>query len=214
MSKRKVRRVNEETYDISLHNEIFIPDVSIKYGAYKEHLIEDSSSESDHDEQKTDIHEVVINNQDDGYDIIDNDVGMMTLDDYLEPLEDDNVIYDEKIKLDYVFFKSVQSGYAEQLGFENPKYIRPIIIVDELPRPIKNKYVSLGIHSTSQLKYWNHPSGITSQKETPYWNELCGMLRKLNYTPITLEKDELFGNPPYWNGLPSKANNKLNMPLI
>jgi autotransporter strand-loop-strand O-heptosyltransferase len=125
-----------------------------------------------------------------------------------------NVIYDEKIKLDYVFFKSVQSGYAEQLGFENPKYIRPVIIVDELPRPIKNKYVSLGIHSTSQLKYWNHPSGITSQKETPYWNELCGMLRKLNYTPITLEKDELFGNPPYWNGLPSKANNKLNMPLV
>jgi len=110
MSKRKVRRVNEETYDISLHNEIFIPDVSIKYGAYKENLIEDSSSQSDHDEQKADIHEVVINNQDDGYDIIDNDVGMMTLDDYLEPLEDDNVIYVEPIFHDNDFDDSFIFG--------------------------------------------------------------------------------------------------------
>jgi hypothetical protein len=29
------------------------------------------------------------------------------------------VEYDEKISIDYVFNKSIQSGYAEQLGFEN-----------------------------------------------------------------------------------------------
>ena len=127
---------------------------------------------------------------------------------------DDNVIYDEKIKLDYVFFKSVQSGYAEQLGFENPKYIRPIIKIPESNRTIKNKYVALGVHSTSQIKYWNHPNGVKSQIETPYWNELCTMLRNLGYTPVTVERDELFGSSPNWNGVPSKSNKKIGQSLI
>jgi autotransporter strand-loop-strand O-heptosyltransferase len=123
------------------------------------------------------------------------------------------ITYDEIINLDYVFFKSVQGGYAEQLGFENPIYIKPIITTSELIRPIKNKYVVLGIHSTSQLKYWNHPDGVKSQMDSTYWNELSSMLRKLGYTPVTAERDELFGVPPFRNGLPSKANNKFGVSL-
>jgi autotransporter strand-loop-strand O-heptosyltransferase len=126
---------------------------------------------------------------------------------------DTNSNYDEIINLDYIFFKSVQGGYAEQLGFENPKYLRPVTPKSDLPRPIKNKYVILGIHSTSQLKYWNHPDGIKSQMESPYWNELSSTLRKLGYTPVTVERDELFGVPPFRNGLPSKANNKVGVSI-
>jgi autotransporter strand-loop-strand O-heptosyltransferase len=123
------------------------------------------------------------------------------------------ITYDEIINLDYVFFKSIQGGYAEQLGFENPIYIKPIITTSESIRPIKNKYVVLGIHSTSQLKYWNHPDGVKSQMDSTYWNELSSMLRKLGYTPVTAERDELFGVPPFRNGLPSKANNKFGISL-
>jgi autotransporter strand-loop-strand O-heptosyltransferase len=126
----------------------------------------------------------------------------------------DSVTYDEIINLKYDFSKSIQGGYAEQLGFENPKYIRPIIDLPKYSRTIKNKYVILGIHSTSQLKYWNHPDGVNSQMKSPYWNELSSMLRKSGYTPITIEKDELFGVAPHRNGLPSKANNKIGTSLF
>ena len=124
-----------------------------------------------------------------------------------------NIEYDQKIDLDYVFFKSVQGGYAEQLGFDNPKYIRPVISISELPRPIKNKYVSMGVHSTCQLKYWNHPNGLRSQGDSLNWNELSGILRKRGYTPVAVEKDEMYGTPPFFNGIPSKSNKQIGKTL-
>jgi len=124
------------------------------------------------------------------------------------------VEYDEKIDLDYVFFKSVQGGYAEQLGFEDPKYIRPVISIPDLPRPIKNKYITLGVHSTCQLKYWNHPDGVRSQPDSTNWNELSSVLRKRGYTPVTVEKDETYGTPPFWNGIPSKSNKQIGKSLL
>ena len=119
-----------------------------------------------------------------------------------------NEIFDKMVLLDYNFNKSIQKGYAEQLGFINSSYIRPSILVPNKERPIKNKYVTIGIHSTSQLKYWNHPKGKKVQPESPYWNELCGMIRKEGYTPVIVEQYEMFGVPPFRNGLPNKANKK------
>jgi autotransporter strand-loop-strand O-heptosyltransferase len=127
--------------------------------------------------------------------------------------KDTDIQFDETINLDYIFFESVQGGYAKQLGFENPKYIRPVITPPNSPRTIKNKYISLNVHSTAQVKYWNHPEGIKSQVVSPYWNELSSTLRKLGYTPVTVERDELFGVPPFRNGLPSKANNKVGVSI-
>ena len=124
-----------------------------------------------------------------------------------------SVQYDEKIDLDYIFFESVQGGYAEQLGFDNPSYIRPVISIPEMERPIKNKYVTLGVHSTSQLKYWNHPKGLRSQGDSLNWNDLSGGLRKRGYTPVTVEKDEMFGSPPFYNGVPSKSNKQIGKSL-
>ena len=122
--------------------------------------------------------------------------------------------YDEKIDIDYVFNKSIQGGYAEQLGFENPPYIRPVVSIPKLLRPIKNKYVALGVHSTCQIKYWNHPNGLSSQGESTNWNELSAILRKRGYTPVTVEKDELYGNPPFFNGVPSKSNKQIGKTLL
>ena len=95
MSKRKVRKGNEDTYVISMHNEIFIPDVPIKYGAYKDDQFEDDNNLSENDEEKESIGEVVNNNEEDGYDIIDNEVGMLTFDDSVEMLEEDDITYVE-----------------------------------------------------------------------------------------------------------------------
>jgi autotransporter strand-loop-strand O-heptosyltransferase len=126
----------------------------------------------------------------------------------------DIVEYDEKISIDYVFNKSIQSGYAEQLGFENPPYIRPVVSIPELLRPIKNKYIALGVHSTCQVKYWNHPNGLKSQGDATNWNELSSILRKRGYTPVTVEKDEMYGVPPFFNGIPSKSNKQVGKTIL
>jgi autotransporter strand-loop-strand O-heptosyltransferase len=126
----------------------------------------------------------------------------------------DVIEYDEKIDIDYVFNKSIQGGYAEQLGFDNPPYVRPVVSIPELLRPIKNKYIALGVHSTCQIKYWNHPNGLTSQGDSTNWNELSSILRKRGYTPVTVEKDELYGLSPFYNGVPSKSNKQIGKTLL
>ena len=119
--------------------------------------------------------------------------------------------YDEKIELKYDFNLPLQSGYAKQLGFSDWNYIRPKVDLNYKERPIKGKYVVIGIHSTSQLKYWNHPLGIKTQPISPNWTELCKMLKKQGISPVVIEKDEMFGVPPFRNGMPSKANKKIGM---
>jgi autotransporter strand-loop-strand O-heptosyltransferase len=147
-----------------------------------------------------------------------NDPFIFLLNESYENIEfvgrNDVVEYDEKISIDYVFNKSIQSGYAEQLGFENPPYIRPVVSIPELLRPIKNKYIALGVHSTCQIKYWNHPNGFVSQGDSTNWNELSAILRKRGYTPVTVEKDETYGVPPFYNGVPSKSNKQIGKTLL
>ena len=122
--------------------------------------------------------------------------------------------YGKKIDVGFNFSKPMQHGFAEQLGFMEWNYIRPKVDSFKKSRPIKNKFVCLGVHSTAQLKYWNHPTGKMSQQITPYWNELSGMIRKDGITPVVVEKDELFGVSPHYNGLPSKAQKKIGLNLI
>lgn len=117
------------------------------------------------------------------------------------------------INLAHEFGKPIQRNFAEQLGFSETPYLRPKIDSFKTDRPIKNKYVVISCHSTSQLKYWNHPLGKKSQRETPYWNELCGMFRKIGITPVVIDRDELFGVSPYYNGVPKKAQKKLGLTL-
>lgn len=147
-----------------------------------------------------------------------NDPYIFLLNESYENIEfvgrNDVVEYDEKISIDYVFNKSIQGGYAEQLGFENPQYIRPVVSIPELLRPIKNKYIALGVHSTCQVKYWNHPNGLKSQGDSTNWNELSSILRKRGYTPVTVEKDEFYGVPPFYNGVPSKSNKQIGKTLL
>jgi autotransporter strand-loop-strand O-heptosyltransferase len=126
---------------------------------------------------------------------------------------EDGMSYDKKIELNYNFNLPLQTGFAQQLGFFNWEYIKPKVDIPNRERPIKGKYVTISIHSTSQLKYWNHPLGKISQPVSPNWNDLCSMLRKEGLTPVIIEKDEMFGIEPYRNGMPIKANKKLGLNL-
>lgn len=121
--------------------------------------------------------------------------------------------FDEIIEIDYQFNPSVQGGYAMQLGYENSKYIRPTITMNKGERPIKGEYIVMGIHSTCQAKYWNHPDGKRVQGDSPNWAELCKTFRKMGYTPVVLEKNETFGVSPHYNGMPAKSNKKIDLPL-
>lgn len=125
----------------------------------------------------------------------------------------EGMTWDKELKIDYNFNKPLQTGFAEQLGFMDWKYKRPIIDSVKKERPIKNKYVVISIHSTAQLKYWNCPGDKKLQGKSPYWNDLCGMIRKSGYTPVVVEKDEMFGVSPFKNGMPSKANKKIGASL-
>jgi len=121
--------------------------------------------------------------------------------------------FEEIIPIHYNFLKNIQEGFAHDLGFKNWKYIKPNITLEPKQRPIKGKYVTISVHSTSQLKYWNHPNGKPSQSNPPYWTELCNYIRKQGYTPVVVERDEFFGLPPYFNGLPNKSNKKIKLSL-
>lgn len=125
----------------------------------------------------------------------------------------EHMSFSKMIHIVYDFTKPMQQGFAEQLGFMNWEYKRPKVDSFKKNRPIKNKYVTIGVHSTSQLKYWNHPDGKTSQPLSPYWNDLCGMIRKSGYTPVVVEKDELFGWLPFYNGIPKKSQKMIGLNL-
>ena len=103
-------------------------------------------------------------------------------------------VFDKKLNLSHSSNdKSIQKAFAEKLGFFNADYIRPIVDDVECNRPIKNKYVTFSMHSTSQLKYWNHPDGIKDYIFSSNWNNLCKMIRKSGYTPVCVDYTDNFG---------------------
>lgn len=120
---------------------------------------------------------------------------------------------DQTISLDHNWLKPIQQGFAEQLGYTNAPYIKPVVDSRKMERPIKSKYAVLSVHSTAQLKYWNHPGGNLVMRDAPNWNVLCDMLRKSGITPVVTEMHELFGSVPYFNGLPKKAVKKIGISL-
>jgi len=119
--------------------------------------------------------------------------------------------FDRTIPLNYIHKRPVQAGFAMQLGYPDAPYIRPRVTAPNLPRPMRSRYVCIGVHSTMQLKYWNHPGGRASQPTSPNWDELCGMIRKRGLVPVVLEKNELYGWRPEMNGIPRRANRKIGL---
>jgi autotransporter strand-loop-strand O-heptosyltransferase len=130
-------------------------------------------------------------------------------------VDKDSLVGDENtLYVDYKFDKPIQQGFAEQLGLINFEYIRPKINKSGKERPIKNKYVTFSVHSTAQCKYWNHPDGRKKQLTSDNWNELSGMFRKMNITPVCVDKWDSFGVSPLFNHVPKKSLNVIDRSLI
>ncbi len=112
-------------------------------------------------------------------------------------------IYSEKITTTYKFDQPLIDGYAKDFGIES-KGVTLKVDGAKKERPIKNKYVCIGVHSTCQAKYWNHPGA---------WDILCKMLRKKGLTPVCVEKDFLFGIQGHFNEVPHNAVKKIGLPF-
>ena len=74
----------------------------------------------------------------------------------------------------------LQSTASDILGL-NYKETKPRITLPKLPRPIESKYVCIAMHSTTQAKYWNNPTG---------WQEVTDWLINLEYEVVMLSKEE------------------------
>lgn len=111
--------------------------------------------------------------------------------------------YADISRFEYFFDRPLQKGYSDQMGLEYQE-LRPKIKRVRGERPIKAKYVCIGVHTTAQCKYWNYPDG---------WEMLCKKLRKMGYTPVSLDMHEVFGIENMWNKVPDSCVKKLGMSL-
>jgi len=118
-----------------------------------------------------------------------------------EPITD---FYNDRIQTLYKFDIPLLEGYAKDFGITTEGITLKVDSVEK-QRPIKNKYVCIGVHSTAQCKYWNYPGG---------WDILSKMLRKKGLTPVVVERDELFGIEGHMNGLPQSAVKKVGMNFL
>jgi len=112
-------------------------------------------------------------------------------------------IYTEKINTTYKFEYPLIEGYAKDFN-TSCKDIKLKIDSINGERPIKNKYVCIGVHSTAQCKYWNYPGA---------WDDLCRMFRKKGLTPVCVERDYSFGINEYMNYVPGNAVKRIGLPL-
>ena len=105
---------------------------------------------------------------------------------------------------EYIFSKPLQLGYSDQFNLEYEE-TRPVIRKSGKKRPIKERYVCIGVQTTAQCKYWNYPGG---------WEKLCEMLIEIGLIPVAVDLHEVFGIEGYWNSLPKSAIKKVGMPFI
>lgn len=88
------------------------------------------------------------------------------------------------------------AGYI--LGVD-PSEEAPKIHVPDLSRPIPEKYVVVAAQSTTQAKYWNHPTG---------WLETVKHLKEQGYRVICIDQKAVHGQGNVWNQIPHGCENE------
>lgn len=109
--------------------------------------------------------------------------------------------FDRTFNINYHFDLPLQEGLASDLGMYDWVYMRPVVDFEPKERPVKNKYVTIGIQTTSQSKYWNYPDG---------WDVISRMFRKRGITPVCIDQHESFGIKGKWNIVPKNSVKRLN----
>jgi autotransporter strand-loop-strand O-heptosyltransferase len=119
----------------------------------------------------------------------------------LKPEEVDVNQYNRKYHFEYLFDRPLQKGYSDQFGLDYEE-IPAVIRKSGMNRPIKEKYIVIGVQTTSQCKYWNYPNG---------WEELCKSIKDLGIKPVAVDLHDVFGIEGNWNSLPSNSLKKVGM---
>ncbi|HEY4295598.1 MAG TPA: autotransporter strand-loop-strand O-heptosyltransferase [Paraburkholderia sp.] len=70
---------------------------------------------------------------------------------------------------------------------------RPRIAVADTARSIAEPYVVIAAQSSSQCKYWNHPTG---------WYEVVKYLKSLGYRVLCIDRQHAHGEKLMWNLIP------------
>lgn len=80
----------------------------------------------------------------------------------------------------------LQSVTTDILGLETSP-LKPFIKVNDTSRPLQNKFICIAIHSTTQAKYWNNPTG---------WQEITDYYKSKKYEVVLVssEGDGYMGN--------------------
>lgn len=111
--------------------------------------------------------------------------------------------YSHIYKFDYMYNKPLMEGFSYQFELEYEETQAKLKNI-EGDRPIKEKYVCIGVHSTAQCKYWNYPKG---------WDILCRKIRDMGMIPVSLDMYQTFGIDGHWNNIPNSAIKKIGMSL-
>lgn len=82
------------------------------------------------------------------------------------------------------------AGYI--LGVD-PTEEPPKIDVPDQGRPIAERYICIAVQSSTQCKYWNHPSG---------WREIVLFLKQHGYRVICIDQKPTHGVGMVWNHIP------------
>ena len=88
------------------------------------------------------------------------------------------------------------AGYI--LGVD-PTEQTPKVTLDDDTRPIPEKYVCIAVQSTTQAKYWNHPTG---------WREIVSYLKDQGYRVICIDQKPTHGFGLVWNHIPYGAEDQ------
>jgi len=97
----------------------------------------------------------------------------------------------------------LQQSASDILGLEY-KEIAPKITTSNKPSPIKEKYVTLSIQSTSQAKYWNYKGG---------WQLVVNFLKQQGYKVVLVDQHKVFGLGGFMNEAPKGVLDYTNKSL-
>ncbi len=95
------------------------------------------------------------------------------------------------------------AGYI--LGVD-PAEAAPVIRLPDEGRPIPDRYVCIGVQSSSQCKYWNNPQG---------WRAVVGRLKERGYRVICIDQKPVHGAGIVWTAIPHGAEDETgDRPLV
>ena len=92
----------------------------------------------------------------------------------------------------------LQQTMTDILGLDYEE-IKTKITIPDKPRTIEEPYVCIGIHGTSQCKYWNHKDG---------WQKVVDYLNGQGYKVVLISKENSFGIEPFMNYPPENIIDK------